>query len=176
MEFKYCPLCGKKLLLKKAGDDGLIPFCEKCDRYWFDIFSTCVIALIVNPDGEALLLKQSYISDKYSTFVAGYIQKGESAEEAVLREIKEEVGLNISELEIASSLWFDLKQILMIGFIAKTCEKDLILSPDVDSAEWVPIHEILQKIYPKHPNNIAYKIYEQYLNKTSNLTKHTIKV
>lgn len=164
MKFEYCPICGNKLTLKAAGDDGLIPFCNLCNRYWFDIFPACVIALVVNQYNEAALLRQSYLSDKYSTFVAGYIQEGENAEDAIRREIKEEIGLDIFDLHYVTSAWFNLKQILMIGFIAKTVKNDFILSSEVDFAEWVPIEKIPEKIYPEHPDNIAYMLYKEYLN------------
>lgn len=163
MKFEYCPICGNKLILKKAGDDGFIPFCKICNRFWFDLFPTCVIVLIANQYDEVVLLRQSYLSDKYSTFVAGYMQPGESAEDATRREIKEEIGLEISDLRYVTSHWFNLKQMLMIGFIAKTNKKNFKLSEEVDSAEWVPIEKIPEKIYPEHPDNIAYVLYREYL-------------
>lgn len=166
MKFKYCPECGNKLTLKEAGDDGLTPFCNVCNCCWFNIFPCCVIALIVNEYDEAVLLRQSYLSNKYSTFVAGYIQEGESAESAMRREIKEEIGLDITNLSYAASQWFNLKQILMIGFIAKTTKQDFNLSSEVDSAEWIPLAEIPNKIFPKHPDNVAYKLYSIYTNVT----------
>lgn len=105
----YCPKCGSKLILKQAGDDGEIPFCNTCNQYHFDKFPTCVIALVVNEYDEAVLLKQSYISDKYCTFPAGYMQIGETAEDAIKREIKEEIGLEVQSLMYVQSLWFRLK-------------------------------------------------------------------
>lgn len=154
---------------KQAGDDGLIPFCKQCNCFRFNLFPVCVIALIVNTHNEVLLLKQSYISKEYSTFVAGYMQEGESAEAAINREIKEEVGLDISTLRYVTSLWFHLKQTLMLGFIAQTDKDNLVLSEEVDSAEWVPLETVTDKIYPKHPDNIAYVLYEEYLNKTDKM-------
>lgn len=167
MFFRYCPICGNKLNLKSAGDDGAVPFCDICNQYWFELFPTCVIALIVNQHEEAVLLRQSYLSDKYSTFVAGYMQAGESAENAILREINEEVGLEISDLRYVASHWFNLKQMLMIGFLAKTCKKDFILSSEVDFAEWVPLEEIPERIYPEHTDNMAYMLYKEYLKQKS---------
>ena len=165
MMFEYCPICANKLSLKTAGDDGEIPFCEACNRYWFNLFPVCVIALIVNQFDEVVLLKQSYLSTQYSTYVAGYMQSGESAEQAIQREIKEEIGLDVSELCYVTSHWFNMKQILMIGFIAKTSKADFVLSSEVDSAEWVRLQDVPQKIYPEHPDNIAYFLYKEYLRR-----------
>ena len=85
MHYSYCPECGNKLINKQAGDDGLTPFCENCKKYWFDSFSTCVIILVTNELNEVVLLKQSYLSDKYCTLVAGYMIPGENAENAARR-------------------------------------------------------------------------------------------
>ena len=93
MQFIYCPKCGEKLTTKEAGDDGLVPFCVPCNRYYFDIFPSCVIVLVANEFDEVVLLRQSYLSDKYHTFVAGYMCVGETAENAAVREVKEEIGL-----------------------------------------------------------------------------------
>ena len=35
MRYKYCPECGNALIDKKAGDDGNVPYCTKCERFWF---------------------------------------------------------------------------------------------------------------------------------------------
>ena len=169
MLFKYCPICGNKLIDKRAGDDGLVPFCESCNRFWFNLFPVCVISLVANTRNEVLLLKQSYLSTEYSTFVAGYMQEGESAEDAIKREIKEEVGLDISVLHYVTTRWFHSKQLLMIGFIAKTCNDNFVLSQEVDFAEWVPLEKVPEKIYPDHPDNVAYALYREYL-KSENKT------
>ena len=65
MRFTYCPDCGRKLVLKDIGDEGMIPWCDNCRHPWFDMFPTCVMTLVVNEYDEAILLKQGYISKKY---------------------------------------------------------------------------------------------------------------
>ena len=50
MRYEYCPKCGKKLIPKQAGDDGLVPYCEDCEKYWFDTFGSCVIIMVVRKD------------------------------------------------------------------------------------------------------------------------------
>ena len=65
MHYKYCPDCGTKLIEKHAGDDGDVPFCEACNKYWFDSFASASIVLVVNEYNEIALLTQGYLSDKY---------------------------------------------------------------------------------------------------------------
>ena len=82
MRFVYCPQCGLKLTEKPIGDDGLIPYCTRCDRAWFDMFSSCVLVLVANELDEVALTHQPHLSAKYGVFTSGYIKPGETAEQA----------------------------------------------------------------------------------------------
>ena len=119
MRYQYCPKCGAKLSLRRLGDDGEVPWCASCEMPWFDTFSTCVIALVTDGAGQVALLRQKYISNRYANLVSGYMQPGETAEEAAAREIGEELGLTTTELRFVSTYWFEKKDMLMIGFIAR---------------------------------------------------------
>lgn len=48
MRFTFCPHCGTKLIGKEIGDEGVIPFCEKCSIPLWDMFTTSIIAAVVN--------------------------------------------------------------------------------------------------------------------------------
>lgn len=76
MHYKFCPECGTKLIEKEAGDDGQVPFCKICNKFWFDSFSSCVIVLTYNEFDEVVLARQQYLSDKYASFTSGYITPG----------------------------------------------------------------------------------------------------
>ena len=88
MHFNYCPKCGSKLIKKEAGDDGLIPFCTACNEYYFDIFPSCVIVMTYNEFDEIALCRQGYMSDIYYNITSGFMEVGETAEEAAIREVK----------------------------------------------------------------------------------------
>ncbi len=163
MHYKYCPECGTKLVDKIAGDDGNVPFCEKCKKHWFDSFSSCVIVLVYNEFDEVILARQGYLSDKYASFTSGYMTVGETAEEAAIREVKEELGVDIESLQYAGTYWFELRGQLMHGFIGYANKSDLKLSTEVDSAEWVPALDAPKTMFPDGPGNSAYAIYRIYL-------------
>ncbi len=163
MHYKYCPLCGEKLIDKRAGDDGNVPFCTQCNKLWFDSFSSCVIILVANEYNEIALLRQGYMSDKYASFVSGYITPGENAETAAVREVKEELGLDLTSIHFAGSYWFGKKELLMIGFIGFAKKSDFVLSGEVDSAQWVPASEAPQTMFPDKPGNAMHPIYRQFL-------------
>ena len=139
MRFIHCPQCGKKLIYKEIGDEGKIPFCENCQRPFWDMFTTSVICAVINEYNEIALIRQSYVSQTTYVCIAGIMQLGESAEETAMREIKEEIGLDVQNLEYIRSYFYDKKSMLMLGFKATVRKSDFTLSGEVDSAEWVPI-------------------------------------
>jgi NAD+ diphosphatase len=164
MHFAYCPKCGRKLIKKEAGDDGLIPFCTACNEYYFDIFPSCVIVMTYNEYGEIVLCRQNYMSDKYFNITSGFMAVGETAEEAAVREVKEELGLIVEELTYAGTYWFSPKGLLMHGFIAFAKKSDFKLSVEVDEARWVKAEDAPSIMFPESPDNAIYPIYRKYLN------------
>ena len=163
MRYQYCPQCGRKLIEKQAGDDGLVPYCESCDKLWFDAFGSCVIIMIVNELDEVVMLRQKYMSDEYMNFVSGYITVGETAEEAARREVREETGLELDALEYAGTWWFGQEELLMHGFIGRVQKQDFVLSPEVDAAAWIPLEKLPDYMYPDMPGNAQYGTYKVFL-------------
>ncbi len=137
MRFTYCPHCGTKLISKEIGDEGMIPYCEKCNIPLWDMFTTSIIAAVVNEYREVALLRQNYVSLTKYVCVAGIMKLGESAEETAIREIKEEIGQDVEELKYVGSYPYEKKEMLMLGFKATVKKKDFKLSSEVDAAEWV---------------------------------------
>ena len=146
MRFSYCPHCGSKLTKKEIGDEGLVPFCEPCNMPLFYMFSTCVICAVTNECGEVALLKQTNLSATRYVCVSGFMKIGESAETSAAREIEEEIGQKVEEISFVRSYPYEQKEMLMLGFHAKVKKNALVLSKEVDDAEWVPFHEALGKI------------------------------
>ena len=162
MKFSFCPDCGAKLVAREVGDEGLVPWCEACGRPWFDMFPTCVIALVSNSRGQVLLLRQDYIHPVYRNLVSGYITPGESAEECVVREIAEETGLHVAALRLAGTWWFAKKEMLMVGFMARVDDGDLRLSAEVDDAGWVSAAEALQMVHPA--GSVSHALVEMFVH------------
>ena len=163
MRFTYCPNCGKKLTQIHAGDDGMVPYCKPCDKRWFDTFNSCVLVLVYNEYDEIALSRQWYLSDEYTSFTSGYITPGETAEECALREVREELGLDVERLEYAGSYWLDAADQLMHGFIGFAKKKDLVLSEEIDGASWVPAAKATDSMFPDKPGGPLYEVYHKYL-------------
>lgn len=168
MRYKYCPECGTKLIPKHAGDDGAVPYCESCKEFRFDTFHSCVIVLTYNEFDEIILCRQGYLSDRYTSVTSGYISPGENAEQCALREVKEELGIDLESLEYEGTYWFGKKDMLMHGFIGFAHKQDFVLSEEIDSAEWVPAAEAPETMYPDGSGNALHELYRIYMKKLLN--------
>ncbi|MBR1863491.1 MAG: NUDIX domain-containing protein [Ruminococcus sp.] len=165
MRYRYCPMCGSELGEQLAGDEGMVPYCEKCKKLWFDTFSCCSIVLVADEFDEIALLRQDYMSDKYSTFVSGYIKPGETAEETAYREVREEIGVELLSLESCGTFWFEKLGLLMHGFIGRAKKCELILSSEVDDAQWTKPEDVIKTIFPDSPGNAAFALYRIYMER-----------
>ncbi len=143
MHFTFCPHCGSKLVSKEIGDEGFIPYCETCEIPLWDMFTTSIITAVVNEYNEVALLRQDYVSTTNYVCVAGIMKLGESAEETVIREVKEEIGQDVESLSFVRSFPYEKKEMLMLGYKAVVKKKDFTLSGEVDSVKWVPFEDAL---------------------------------
>ena len=146
MRFTYCPHCGSKLGKKEIGDEGMIPFCENCNIPLWDMFTTSIIAAVVNEYDEVALLRQSYVSSANYVCVAGIMKIGESAEETVIREVKEEIGQDVEALQFISSYPYEKKEMLMLGYKATVKKQEFKLSGEVETVEWVKFDKALSML------------------------------
>lgn len=145
MRFTYCPACGSLLTARPLGDEGPVPWCSGCDRPWFDMFSTCVIAAAVNVRGEVALLREAR-NPRREVLVAGYIKPGETAEKTVRREIAEELGLRALDARLLRTAWHPKADQLMIAFVARVEDAPFALSCETESAAWAPLREAVARV------------------------------
>ena len=146
MHFIHCPACGQKLTARVLGDEGAVPWCDDCDRPYFDMFSTCVICAVTNERREVALIQQDGVNGARYVCVAGYMKPGESAEDAARREIQEEIGQRAEGLRFMGSWPHRGGEQLMLGFRADVRRQDFALSSEVDHAAWIPYEQALSCI------------------------------
>lgn len=166
MNFKYCPDCGALLTPRTLGDEKDVPWCTRCDKPWFPLFPSAIIALVHDENNNVLLLKQEYISPVFRNLVSGYIVPGERAEETMVREIKEETGLDVEEWQLRGTWWFAKKQMMMIGFTASVKHAPLNLSVEVDGASWHSPEEAITLVHqrPESTSRILTQLFLDELN------------
>ena len=139
----YCRECGQKLTLRFCENEGLIPYCDKCESYMFPQFAVAVSMVVTNRAQDKILLAK-HVEDEDFILFAGYIKKGENAEKTVPREIKEELGLDVVKAKYTSSRYHAKKEVLMLNFIVIVEEKPLRLQrEEIAEARWCTPEEAL---------------------------------
>lgn len=142
MKFKYCPKCGRKLVEKYSFDEGGVPYCEFDNIMYFDTPKPCIVVAVIKDD-KILLLKQSYIFKNSKVLVSGYVTNGETVEETVCREVKEETGITAEVIKYLGSEYLASKEIIMLTFMARYVEGEINKSSEVEWVEWGQIEDAL---------------------------------
>jgi NAD+ diphosphatase len=122
-EFHYCPQCGKDLTKKMIeGKERLCCPSDTCGYVWWDNPLT-VVAAIVEKDGTIILARNKEWPEKIFALITGFLEKGETPEAAVVREVKEELGLD-SEIreQIGVYSFFERNQLIIAYYLIATGE------------------------------------------------------
>lgn len=157
-EMNYCTKRGHKLELKFLEGEGEIPFCEECHEFRFPTFSSAVSLIIYNEKRDKMLLayKAGY---NHVAYIAGYLKKGESAEEAVIRELKEETGLDALSLHINGTAYFARSNTLMISFTVIVKEEKIVVDKELEDAKFYPLEEAVSLMAK---DSLVYQFYTKY--------------
>lgn len=145
MYYKYCPVCGKKLEKKYSFDEGDVPYCKYDDIMFFDTPKPCIIVAVIR-ENDILLLEQEYTFKDSKVLISGYVKNGEAVEKTVIREVKEEVGIDVRKPEYLGSYYLDSKEIIMLTFMAEYSNGEIIKSDEVDGACWVNMKDVLHEM------------------------------
>ncbi len=124
--------------------------CPNCGHMSFPCLSPAVITAIVK-DGKLLMAKHSYgLKDRYS-LIAGFVEPGETVEEAVERETQEEVGINVKNFKYFGSQSWPFPHSLMLGFTAEYESGEIkVDGEEILDAKWFAPEEI-----PPPPSKIS---------------------
>jgi NAD+ diphosphatase len=130
---RFCGRCG--------GETGPVPAelarrCLRCGMLHYPRLSPAIIVLV--RDGSRVLLARSpgFPAGMYSV-LAGFVEPGESIEEAVEREVREEVGIEVRGVRYFGSQPWPFPNSLMIGFTAEYAGGEIALDPtEIEDAGW----------------------------------------
>ncbi len=147
-KFNYCPECGTKLDEKYLMGEGMVPYCPTCGEFRFRRFNTAVSMIVMNKELDKVLLIKQYGRDSY-ILVAGYVNPGEDAEDAVVRELREELSLNALECHFNRSHYFAPSDTLMLNFTAIVEDGTPHPNSEIDAYDWLPVEEARASIRDK---------------------------
>ena len=148
LENKFCGKCGTKTA-EKPDERAII--CPNCSTVVFPKISPAIIVAILCKD-KILLAHNSNFEQKRYSLVAGYVDVGETLEETVMREVKEEVGLDVKNIRYYKSQPWAFSGSMMIGFTAEADDTQPIRPDNVEitEADWFSRENL-----PNHPPKIS---------------------
>lgn len=125
----HCPRCGTPTVVSAAGAQR---WCPTDQSTHFPRTDPAMIVLVTDPDDRALLGRQAvWLPGRYST-LAGFVEPGEDAERCVVREVWEEAGVVVQDVEYRGSQPWPFPGSLMLGFTARCVDG---AEPTVDGVE-----------------------------------------
>lgn len=128
---KFCGKCGTPTQHKK---DERAMICTNCNTVIYPKISPAIIVAIICND-KILLARNSHFKGGWYSLIAGFTDIGETLEETVIREVKEEVGLDVKNIRYHTSQPWPLSGSMMIGFIAEADDSQPIQIDDNEIAE-----------------------------------------
>ena len=145
----FCPICGGETYLKRGGQARQ---CSGCDTEHYPRTDPVVIALVSHDDH--CLLGQSRLrgfGSKMYSALAGFMEQGESIEEAVAREIGEEAGILVKNVRYHSSQPWPFPWSLMIGCHADAATTDIVMDDEeLADVRWFQREDVLRALEGKN--------------------------
>jgi len=139
MKTTFCGRCGSRTFRRQQ---ERAKECPDCGTLFFPKISPAIIVLIQRQD-EALLARSPGFPTGLYGLIAGFVEPGESVEEAVVREVMEEVGISIRDIKYFGSQPWPYPDSLMIGFTARYAGGELhIDAAEIEDARWFRHDEI----------------------------------
>lgn len=136
---QFCSTCGNKTLFNSK--EGA-PDCECIAPPRYPIISPCIITLIHDKDRILLGRSKFFPPNMFST-LAGFIEAGENAEEALVREVMEEVNVKVSEIKYYGSQSWPFPSQLMLGYFCKYVEGEIKLNDaELEEARWFHLDDL----------------------------------
>ncbi|MGA9573405.1 MAG: NAD(+) diphosphatase [Lysobacterales bacterium] len=164
----FCGVCGNPNLLRSAGH-RMVCSNEECARETYPRIDPAIIVLITNKDACLLGRNTKWRSKHFST-LAGFVEPGESLEDAVVREVYEEVQLHLEDIHYVSSQPWPFPASAMCGFYAEAVDRNAGTSDEVEETRWFTVDTLTQAVTDNEvrlspPVSIAFRLLADWFRK-----------
>lgn len=154
---QYCAACGGTLV---AISEERYKACGQCQAHYYPPVSPCVIVLVSKGD-EVLLARSPRHKPGMFTLLAGFVEPGETVEQALAREVYEESGVRVRNLQYIASQPWPFAHNLMLGYHAEFESGELVLDKDeLEAGGWFRIDQ-LPELPPMF--TLSRQLIEQYI-------------
>ncbi|PWB35079.1 NAD(+) diphosphatase [Pseudomonas sp. SDI] len=132
-EHRFCGSCGQPM--QQIHWERAM-YCQPCELRSYPRISPSMIVLITRGDEILLARSPRFVSGVYST-LAGFAEPGESAEDCLVREVREEVALEVQNIQYVGSQCWPFPHSMMLGFHAEYAAGEIVMQPDeIEDAQW----------------------------------------
>lgn len=167
---RFCSRCGERTVIAAAGHIRRCP-APACGAEHYPRTDPAVIMLVTDDQDRALLGRQVHWPEGRFSTLAGFVEPGESIEQAVVREVAEEAGVTVGAVEYVGSQPWPFPSSLMLGFMARATTSDIqVDGEEIHEARWFS-REDLRKAYesgemlPPYGISIAGRLLELWYGK-----------
>ena len=160
-DHRYCGRCGQAMTMD-LDERGMR--CQPCATISYPRISPCIIVLVHRRNELLLARNANFPVPMYST-LAGFIEAGETAEQTLVREVREEVGVEVANLQYFSSQSWPFPSQLMLGYFAEHAGGDIVCDQvEIADAQWFDYRDL-----PMTPpeSSISGQLIKHYINTLS---------
>ncbi len=162
---KKCGLCGSPMKMREGSGDDRAINCTKCSNMVWPKIAPAIIVAVTKGD-KLLLAHNSMFPEGMYSVVAGFVEMGETFEQTVKREVYEETGIKVKNIEYFGSQPWPFPNSMMIGFTAEYLEGDIeVDNYEILDAKWFSKEEI-PNVYNKSIS-ISSELIEWFLEKNN---------
>ena len=161
---RHCGTCGSP---NRSEQGGFVLACGSaaCDHRSFPRIDPAIIVLVIDGDRCLLGRQRTWPENRYST-IAGFVEPGESLEDAVGREVTEEANIRVARARYLGSQPWPFPNAMMIGFHAEAASRDIRLNDgELADARWLSREELAAGQVALPPDtSIAFRLIEAWFD------------
>lgn len=163
---RFCPRCASKTQIEAAGYASLCAN-NDCGLRTFPRLDPAIIVLVSDHDSDRCLLgrQDSWPANMFST-IAGFVEPGESLEDAVVREVFEETNIRVDQVHYQSSQPWPFPASLMVGFHARAVSLEIVRNDgELADVGWFSRAELrAERVKIPPPQSISRRLIDSWLN------------
>lgn len=158
---RFCGICGSATVLR---ENERILECAACPHQFFPRINPCVIVLVTRGE-EVLLARSARFRSGYYSCLAGFVEIGETPEQTVAREVREEAGVEVENVRYVESQPWPFPSQLMLGYLADYKSGEIVPDRDeIEDAGWFALSDL--PLTPSANVTIAGRLIQGYRRST----------
>ncbi|WP_028527137.1 NUDIX domain-containing protein [Runella limosa] len=139
--FNFCPQCASPLEVAPVQNHSRLVCAARCGFVHWDNPIPVVAAIVEYENDTLILIQNKGWPAEWFGLVSGFLEKGENPDEAVLREVKEELGLDAQLIESLGVFSFNQRNELILAYHVKASGPIVMDPNELEAYKIIPIHE-----------------------------------